>query len=175
MNGGSLPNPSLDGERVFPRDDLGGTEGVACPECGKRLLDVQALALHRFRAHGVERSLRRKVDGSMCVACLQHFSSMELLLNHLAEKSLRCYVVYTIAIPDLSAEECSAAHSLHQSQVSTVLQLGFPRNHATHPVFRAPGPLTSLAYKVGIHHRMLLKCQPCTIGIRGALSSRADS
>lgn len=70
---GSLPNPSVDGERAKLRDSLGGAAGVTCPEWDNKLLDVQALALHRIRAYRVERPLRRKVDGSRSVACLQRF------------------------------------------------------------------------------------------------------
>ena len=84
----------------------------------------------------MKRPLRRKVDGSICIACLQYFSSMELFLNHLAEKSQRCYVVYTLIIPDMCDDDCSAAHDLHRKKVSTILAMGIPRNHALDPIVR---------------------------------------
>lgn len=100
---------------------------------------------------------------------------MEHLLNNLAEKPLRRYVVYAVAILVLGTEECKAAYDLYRSQVFSVLGMGFPQNHASHPVIRVSAPLMLLADKVGIHYSLLLKCCPSAAGIQDALKVRTAS
>jgi len=100
---------------------------------------------------------------------------MELLSNHLAEKSLRCFAYYALCIPDMSDSEQAEAHKLHGSQVKHVVCMGFPRNHALFPASRTVGPLTPLAETLGVHHRYLLKGRPNVAMIQQSLLLNEDS
>ena len=135
------------------------TVGDQCSSvtCGKIFPSKQQMSVHAFREHGVARHIRRFVDTTHCVACMQCFHTRERLICHLAEKSHRCRAVYGLTISPLSDQDFEIVEACGKQQVSVLLKEGWRRAKAQVPVVLCEGPLVQQADMAGIGHATRLK------------------
>ena len=63
---------------------------LSCDVCPLSFQSQQALALHKFKAHGVKNPIRQYVDGVHCPVRLKLFWSRERVINHLRYRSKVC-------------------------------------------------------------------------------------
>ena len=128
-----------------------------CICCGQVFGTKQGLAVHAYKAHGLIRDVRFKIDTHFCVACLQHFGSVERVVCHLREKSTRCLATYLVGMPDLSPEDCDQAQDAAAAEARACRAEGRKRHFASTPVIRLAGPLSPQAMLAGICHAKLLR------------------
>ena len=130
---------------------------VSCEACGKHFTSRQKCAVHAYKEHGNLLTVRDRIDSSVCPCCMQDFQTRERVLNHLAEKSDRCRAMILATQPvlesgivvQLDQEEATRLHALRKK--------GFRRSHAERPAVRIAGPLTAVAYGMGLSHKGLLR------------------
>ena len=110
----------------------------------KILRSCQALAVHKFKKHGIKRQIRYHVgDITACPACMMQFHTRERLLTHLGSKSPICSQFVIDHFPRLDAElfESLEAQSLVKD-TKCKLQQGRSRFYTDNKsVFRLIGPL----------------------------------
>ena len=132
-------------------------EKFPCPQCGLTFDSRQAAAVHAYKLHGTTRPIRRKVETHFCVACLQHFGSIERVVCHLAEKATKCVATYLADIPDLDDNTFNAASVQAAAEAKANVAEGRKRHYASLPVIRLQGPHSHTASRAGICHARLLR------------------
>ena len=130
---------------------------VSCETCGKQFPSRQKCAVHAYRDHGSLRTVRDRIGSTVCPCCLQDFRTRERALNHLAEKSDRCRAMVLATQPILEADAVAQLNEAEAERLRGLRKKGWRRSYAQQPVARVPGPLTEIAYGLGLSHKGLLR------------------
>ena len=85
----------------------------------------------------------------------------ERVLNHLAEKSERCRAMVLATQPELAPEVVQALDEVEATRLRVAHRAEWRRSHAILPVVRLAGPLTAIAYGIGLSHQSLLRTGHC--------------
>jgi len=115
-----------------------------CETCGKNFQSRQGLAVHRAIKHKSKHAAHWLVDNTFCPACLTEFWTRHKLLEHLQEKTPRCFAFLTLSgfrVDDTRVEELDAEA---QRQAKQMKVAGSRRATALRPALRLPGPLPNV-------------------------------
>ena len=141
----------------MPQQPRGVGVASSCAVCGKEFSTHQKCAVHAHREHGHTRLIRRRIQSTTCPCCLQDFHTRERVLNHLAEKSERCRAMVLATQPELAPEVVQALDQTEAIRLRAARRAGWRRSHAAVPAVRVAGPLTAVAYGIGLSHQSLLR------------------
>ena len=104
-----------------------------CDVCGIVLPTRQQLGSHRFLAHGIRSSIRAKITGQNCVACLTHFSNRSLLHIHLDGRNEMCAEWYRVFVKDADPEEVDIEISEDRELIAANIRKGHQKFRALYP------------------------------------------
>ena len=128
----------------------------------------QALAVHMATQHGGKRVMRTRIQGSVCLCCMQEFGTRELVLAHLHEKSKRCFFYCTL-LPPLAAEVVTGLDEAGKSNNAELRKQGWKPHKQLGKVRRLAGPLTKLAHDMGICHKYGLRGRCRLAAVKAAM------
>ncbi len=126
-----------------------------CSVCAAMHTTKAAPVLHEWRGHGVQRSLRRKINTTWCAVCMQDFQTYERVIVH-AYRSLRCNFVYSVCYDDIELMEQLEVVNQTKADTKEIKKAGHnhknAKKHANKVVTKMFGPLTEQAMVAGVHY-----------------------
>ena len=100
----------------------------------------KALAMHKFKSHGIKAFERRYAIGTQCTVCLLDFWSRERLINHI-KRCKACNENLLMRPPWITSEEADELDAAEASRLLKLKSQGLRRHAATKPCVQARGPL----------------------------------
>ena len=130
---------------------------LLCDQCPLQFSSDQAVALHKFKAHGLKNQMRLFVEGSHCPACFKQFWTRERIANHIRYRSHVCRHNILLRGPCLSVEQADQLDIEERGAHAGLQRKGKRRHSAELPVVRLHGPLRTVFALPGCdseHHEL---------------------
>ena len=125
---------------------------ATCVVCGEVHPSHQALSVHMASKHGIKRVMRLKVDTAHCPCCMQFFSTRELVLAHLHEKSKRCFFFCDRNLLPLAPDRVQELDEADKVANRNLRKQGWKPHKQTSKVTWLIGPYQGLAHDLGLSH-----------------------
>ena len=131
-----------------------------CSVCSYQCRSPQALSWHAFDKHGSKHIIRQYLHSTVCECCLQDFHTRSRAFTHVSASSPKCKQFYRGKGTKVSDSDYEFLEKEALDKTKCLQAQGRRRTFAETMPVRTIGPLTEMAYTLGLRHDCLTKVPP---------------